>query len=58
MILAVLLFAAFLLCDANGQPIGQYSATDVAGFITEDTLGLSTDHPDLSGLEALLDFEK
>lgn len=58
MILAVLLFAAFLLCDANGQRVGQYSAEDVAGLITEDTLGLSTDQPDFSGLEALLDFEK
>jgi hypothetical protein len=53
MIMAVLLFAAFLLCDTNGGKIGQYTTDDVYQLITEDTFSEAvSDNFDLADLLA------
>jgi hypothetical protein len=53
MIIAVLLFAAFLLCDTNGGKIGQYTTDDVYQLIAEDTFSETvSDNFDLTDLLA------
>jgi hypothetical protein len=53
MIIAVLLFAAFLLCDTNGGKIGQYTTDDVYQLIAEDTFSETvSDNFDLADLLA------
>jgi hypothetical protein len=53
MILAVLLFAAFLLCDTNGGQIGQYTTDDVHQLISQDTISeVFSDNFDLADILA------
>ena len=60
MILAILLFVGFLLCDTGGDRIGSYTTADIHNMIMADTFhlydGESSDTID--GLTALFDFEK
>jgi hypothetical protein len=56
MVIAVLLFAAFLLCDTNGGKIGQYTTDDVYQLIAEDTF--SEEISDNFDLSDVLAFKK
>ncbi len=58
MILALLLFVGFLLCDTGGDRIGGYTTDEIHGMIMADTFHLyDADGNDTTeGLAALLDF--
>lgn len=60
MVLAVLLFVGFLVCDTNGGKIGSYSTGEVYDMILADTFHLydGADEQDqvLEELAGLLDF--
>lgn len=60
MILAILLFVGFLLCDTGGDKIGKYTTTEIHNMITADTFHLygSESNSTMDGLAALLDFEQ
>ncbi len=60
MIIAVLLFVAFLVCDTNGSKIGNYTMNDVHDMIMADTFHLyeGDGNEAMEGLAGLLDFEK
>lgn len=58
MILAILLFVGFLICDTGGDKIGKYSTTDIHNMIMADTFHLYGEGNDtIEGMAALLDFE-
>lgn len=59
MILAILLFVGFLLCDTGGDKIGSYTTTEIHNMITADTFHLYDDagNDTIDGLAALFDFE-
>lgn len=61
MVLAVLLFVGFLVCDTNGSKIGAYTTGDVYDMILADTFHLydntQDQNPVLEELAGLLDFE-
>ena len=59
MILAILLFVGFLLCDTGGDKIGNFTTSEIHDMIMADTFHLySTEGNDtMEGLAALLDFE-
>ena len=58
MILAILLFVAFLFCDTGGDKIGSYTTTEIHNMIMADTFHLYGEGNDtMEGLAALLDFE-
>jgi hypothetical protein len=53
MLISVLLFAAFLLCDTNGGQIGQYTTDDVYQLLAEDSFSEAvSDNLDLSDILA------
>lgn len=58
MIIAVLLFVAFLVCDTNGSKIGKYTTSDVHDMITADSFHLydGGGSETMEGLASLLDF--
>lgn len=58
MIIAVLLFVAFLVCDTNQNSIGNYTTNDVHDMIMADTFHLYDDDGSktMEGLAGLLDF--
>lgn len=58
MILAVLLFVGFLVCDTSGAKLGKYSMSDVQEMIVADTFHLyEGDGGDtMDALASLLDF--
>ena len=58
MILAILLFVGFLLCDTGGDKIGSFTTSEIHDMIMADTFHLySTEGNDtMDGLAALLDF--
>ena len=60
MILAILLFVGFLLCDTGGDKIGKYTTTEIHNMITADTFHLygAESNSTMDGLAALLDFEQ
>lgn len=59
MILAILLFVGFLLCDTDGDKIGKYTTNDIHNMIMADTFHLydGEGNETIEGLAALLDFE-
>lgn len=59
MILAILLFVGFLLCDTGGDKIGNYTTKDIHEMIMADTFHLydGEGNETMDGLAALLDFE-
>lgn len=59
MILAILLFVGFLLCDTGGDKIGIYTTNDIHNMIMADTFHLydGEGNETMEGLAALLDFE-
>ena len=58
MILAILLFVGFLLCDTSGDKIGNYTTTEIHNMIMADTFHLYGEGNDtMEGLASLLDFE-
>ena len=59
MILAILLFVGFLLCDTDGDKIGKYTTNDIHNMIMADTFHLydGEGNETMEGLAALLDFE-
>lgn len=60
MVLAVLLFVGFLVCDTNGSKIGVYSTGEVYDMILADTFhlydGTQDQNQTLEELAGLLDF--
>lgn len=60
MILALLAFALFLLCDAGGGKVGSYSVKEIHEKIAEDPFGLCGKEGAavLDELASLLDFER
>lgn len=58
MILAILLFVGFLLCDTGGDKIGSYTTTEIHNMIMADTFHLydGEGNDTIDGLAALLDF--
>ena len=58
MIIAVLLFVAFLVCDTNQSNIGNYTTNDVHDMIMADTFHLydGDGNETMEGLAGLLDF--
>lgn len=59
MILALLLFAGFLLCDTGSGRIGGYTTDEIHGMIMADTFHLYDAGSDtMDGLAALLDFAR
>lgn len=60
MILAVLLFVGFLLCDTGDGRIGTYTTNEVHDMITADTFHLydTEGNETMEGLASLLDFGK
>ena len=58
MILAILLFVGFLLCDTGGDKIGRFTTSEIHDMIMADTFHLyGTEGNDtMDGLAALLDF--
>lgn len=58
MIIAVLLFVGFLICDTNGSKIGNYTMNDVHDMIMADTFHLydGNGNETMEGLASLLDF--
>lgn len=59
MILAILLFVGFLLCDTGGDKIGSYTTNDIHEMIMADTFHLydGEGNDTMDGLASLLDFE-
>lgn len=59
MILAILLFVGFLLCDTGGDKIGSYTTTEIHSMITADTFHLydGEGNDTIDGLAALFDLE-
>lgn len=59
MILAILLFVGFLLCDTGDDKIGSYSTNDIHEMIMADTFHLydGEGNSTMDGLASLLDFE-
>lgn len=59
MILAILLFVGFLLCDTGGDKIGSYTTNDIHDMIMADTFHLydGEGNDTMDGLASLLDFE-
>ena len=59
MILAILIFVGFLLCDTGGDKIGSYTTDDIHEMIVADTFHLydGEGNDAVDGLAALLDFE-
>lgn len=59
MILAILLFVGFLLCDTSGDKIGRYTTGDIHEMIMADTFHLydAEGNDTMDGLASLLDFE-
>ena len=58
MILAILLFVGFLLCDTGDDKIGSYTTTEIHNMIMADTFHLYSEGNDtMEGLASLLDFE-
>ena len=58
MILAILLFVGFLLCDTSGDKIGNYTTTEIHNMIMADTFHLYGEgNETMEGLAALLDFK-
>lgn len=59
MILAVLLFVGFLLCDTGDGKIGSYTTNEVHDMIVADTFHLYDGEGNevMEGLASLLDFE-
>lgn len=59
MILAILLFVGFLLCDTGGDKIGSYTTNDIHDMIIADTFHLydGEGNDTMDGLASLLDFE-
>lgn len=59
MILAILLFVGFLLCDTGNDKIGQYTTNDIHEMIMADTFHLydGEGNSTMDGLASLLDFE-
>lgn len=59
MILAILLFVGFLICDTGGDKIGNYTTGDIHAMIMTDTFHLydGEGNDTMDGLAALLDFE-
>lgn len=59
MILAILLFVGFLLCDTGGDKIGRYTTGDIHEMIMADTFHLydAEGNDTMDGLASLLDFE-
>lgn len=60
MILALLLFAGFLLCDTGNGKIGTYTTNEVHDMIVADTFHLydGDGNETMEGLASLLDFDK
>lgn len=60
MILAVLLFVGFLLCDTGDGRIGAYTTNEVHDMIMADTFHLydGDGNETMEGLASLLDFDK
>lgn len=58
MIIAVLLFVGFLVCDTNGSKIGNYTMNDVHDMIVADSFHLyeGDSNETMEGLASLLDF--
>lgn len=60
MVLAVLLFVGFLVCDTNGSKIGSYSTGEVYDMILADTFHLydasAEENQVIEELAGLLDF--
>lgn len=58
MIIAVLLFVGFLVCDTNGSKIGSYTMNDVHDMIVADSFHLyeGDRNETMEGLASLLDF--
>ncbi|MBP3476499.1 MAG: hypothetical protein J6K48_09305 [Lachnospiraceae bacterium] len=58
MIIAVLLFVGFLVCDTNDSKIGNYSMNDVHDMIVADSFHLyeGEGNETMEGLASLLDF--
>lgn len=59
MIVAILLFVGFLLCDTAGDKIGRYTTNDIHNMIVADTFHLydGEGNDAMEGLAALLDFD-
>lgn len=59
MILAILLFVGFLLCDTGGDKIGNYTTTEIHNMIMADSFHLydAESNDTMDGLASLLDFE-
>lgn len=59
MILAILIFVGFLLCDTAGDKIGGYTTNDIHNMIVADTFHLydGEGNDAMDGLAALLDFK-
>ena len=59
MILAILLFVGFLLCDTGNDKIGNYTTTEIHNMITADTFHLydGEGNDTIDGLAALFDLE-
>lgn len=59
MILAILLFVGFLLCDTGGDKIGRYTTSEIYDMIMADTFHLyeGDGNDTMDSLAALLDFE-
>ena len=60
MILAVFLFAGFLLCDTGSGSVGGYTTDEIQGMITEDTFHLydGGENAVMDSLAGLLDFAR
>lgn len=58
MILAILLFVGFLLCDTGGDRIGKYTTGDIHDMIMSDAFHLydGEGNSTMEGLAALFDF--
>lgn len=60
MILAILLFVGFLLCDTGGDKIGSYTTAEIHNMIIADTFHLydGEGNDAIEGLAAVFDFKK
>lgn len=60
MIIAVLLFVGFLVCDTNGSKIGKYTMNDIHDMIVADSFHLyeGDGNEAMEGLAGLLDFDE
>lgn len=59
MIVAIVLFVGFLLCDTGGDKIGSYTTNDIHEMITADTFHLydGEGNDTMEALASLLDFK-